>query len=151
MTLDGKGRRAKGQRGELATVHEIRKAVGPGYVVRRGSQSREGRDDPDVVVEGMPLWIEVKTWGARHSWTSQVEALRQAEQACLESEEPSQIPIAVIRESRRQPMALLRLEAVEWFIHGMPPWLNPPTGPVMMVAWSTLLVAISRRVAEGHL
>ena len=112
--------------------------------MRRGQQTREGRDDPDVVVEGMPLWVEVKTWGARHSWPAHVEALHQAETAMAASEEPCRIPIAVIRESRRPAMVVLRLEAARWLVEGMPPWINVPTGPPIIMTWASLLVWLAR-------
>ena len=138
MTLDGKGRRAKGQRGERATVHELQAALGDRYVVRRGHQSRSGRDEPDVVIEGFPraLWIEVKNLGSRPSWGQQLAALKQAEDAALTSPYPRALPIVVIRESRRPPMAVLRFTTLCDLINDEPCIVK---GPATSLPWEYVL------------
>lgn len=92
--------RRKGKKGERATATEIREAL-PELAgqVRRGWQSRRGDDDPDVI--GLPgTWLEIKT-GKQPNPRA---ALAQA----IEESKGRGIPIAVIRDDRKEPFAALR-------------------------------------------
>ena len=143
VTKGGRFSHDKGRRGEQQTAHELRAALGSGVIVRRGAQSREGRDEPDVVVEGYPWWIEVKTWGSRKSWAEHVAALHQAEQACLESENPSGIALVVVRENRRPPMAVARAASLAAISAGQIDPLHYG-GIIAKVTWASVLVWLAR-------
>lgn len=94
----GRRSRRKGKRGEREIVHAFEAA---GYTARRGLQSRDGRDAPDVIVDELPdVWVEVKT-AQRPQWES---AMRQAIAAC-----GGRIPIVVTRKDRDKPYAHLEL------------------------------------------
>ena len=55
----GRRSRNKGKRGEREAAGLIAEALG--VVAQRGyHQARGGQEAPDVVVEGAPLWVEVK-------------------------------------------------------------------------------------------
>ena len=139
----GKFSRDKGRRGEQQTARELQAALGSGVIVRRGTQSRTGRDEPDLVVEGRPWWIEVKTWGSRKSWGDHVDALHQAEHACLESDDPSQIAWAVVRENRRPPMVVARVGVLTAISAGQ---LDPLHygGMIAKVTWASILVWLAQ-------
>ena len=143
VTKGGKFSRDKGRRGEQQTARELRAALGSGAIVRRGAQSREGRDEPDVVVEGRPWWIEVKTWWERKSWNDHVAALHQAEQACLESENPSGIAWVVVRENRRPPMVVARAASLTAISAGQIDLLHYG-GIIAKVTWASVLVWLAR-------
>lgn len=94
----GRKSRRKGKRGEREIVHAFEAA---GFTARRGLQSRDGRDAPDVIVDELPgVWVEVKT-SARPQWES---AMRQARAAC-----GGRIPVVVTRRDREVPYAHLPL------------------------------------------
>ena len=139
----GKFSHNKGRRGEQQTAHELRVALGSGVIVRRGAQSREGRDEPDIVVEGRPWWIEVKTWGSRKSWNDHVAALHQAEHACLESDDPSRIAWAVVRETRRPPMVVARAASLTAISAGQIDLLHYG-GIIAKVTWASILVWLAQ-------
>lgn len=100
--------RAKGKRGERLTATEIREAI-PELAagVRRGWQSRQGDDDPDVI--GLPgFWIEVKK-GPKPNVRA---ALAQATEAVEKKHHPSSshprdVPLAVIRDDRKEPFVAM--------------------------------------------
>ncbi len=97
--MGGRASRDKGKRGERATANEIRAAL-PDLPIRRGWQSRAGSDDADVV--GLPgYWVEVKH-GAQPSPRAALA------QAVADSEGKGLVPVAVIRDLRREPFAVMR-------------------------------------------
>ena len=96
----GLSQRQKGKRGERATAAEIRAAL-PHLAdrVRRGWQSRQGDDEPDVILPG--YWIEVK-----HGRQPNVRAALR--QAVDDSAGRGVVPVAVVRDDRREPFAVIR-------------------------------------------
>tara|TARA_A100001391_G_C5023452_1_gene266487 strand:- start:797 stop:1147 length:351 start_codon:yes stop_codon:yes gene_type:complete len=79
--------RNKGKRWEQEVARMMRAIFGDH--IKRGWQSREGDDDPDIV--GVPkFWIECK----RHKRTNFRAALRQAESACP----GDHMPLAICRD-----------------------------------------------------
>jgi hypothetical protein len=97
----GKAQRDKGKRGERATAAELRKAFPEiAASIRRGWQTRQGDDDSDVIFPG--YWFEVKT-GKQPNIRA---ALRQA----IDDSKGRGVPVAVIRDDRKEPMAALRWE-----------------------------------------
>lgn len=99
--------RRKGKKGERATATEIRVAL-PHWAeqIRRGWQARLGSDAPDVIVPG--YWFEVKT-GKKPNPRAALE------QAITESRERG-VPIAVIRDDRKEPFAVLRWKDLLYLI-----------------------------------
>jgi len=141
--MSGKFSHDKGRRGEQQTAHELRAVLGSGVIVRRGTQSREGRDEPDLVVEGYPWWIEVKTWGSRRSWAEHVEALNQAEQACSASEDPDRLAWVVVRENRRPPMVVTRMRVLTSITAGQFSQ-QYHGGIIVAVTWASILVWLAQ-------
>ena len=95
----GKFARDKGKRGERQTAEDLRIAF-PMYAeeVKRGWQSREGDDDPDVC--GIPgLWCECKSTERAQPRA----ALEQAE----EDSKGRGMPLAVIRQNHKKPYAVV--------------------------------------------
>jgi uncharacterized protein (DUF58 family) len=120
----GKFSRDKGKRGERATAAEIR-AVFPDLDIKRGWQTRSGRDDADVVglaVAGRRIWIEVKSGRQPNPRAALTQAVAAAP--------PEALPIAVIRDDRKSPFAALRwsdLLALLVRAHAAPPLpASPP-------------------------
>lgn len=101
----GKSQRDKGKRGERATANEIKLRM-PDLAadVRRGWQSRQGDDDPDVL--GLPgWWVEVKHGKSYKS----VLMERLLAQAVGDSGSGADgTPVVVVRPDRKEPYALLR-------------------------------------------
>lgn len=96
----GKSQRSKGKRGERLLAEELRQMF-PEYAesIRRGWQSRLGDDDPDVIFPG--CWFEHK-FGALPNPRG---ALAQATKEC----KGRGLPIAVIRDNRKPPFAVMWL------------------------------------------
>jgi len=97
--VSGQRSRRKGARWERELVHLFREAM-PGANVRRGLQSRGGEEVPDV--DCPVFWIEAKR-GRRPNVRG---ALRQAADAAPKG----RIPLAVIRDDRAGPFAVLLLD-----------------------------------------
>jgi hypothetical protein len=92
--------RQKGKAGEREVAAQVRAAM-PWLAdrVRRGWQAREGDDDPDVI--GIPgVWLEVK----RGRQPNPRAALAQA----VEDSHGRGIPIAVVRDDRKDAFAVMR-------------------------------------------
>lgn len=106
----GKAQRRKGQDFERAVARLFAAAM-PGSDARRGiGQSRSGGEVADVDVP--VFWVECKV-GARPPVRG---ALEQAQKAAG----PGRIPVAVIKEDRRQPFVVLTLDdflelVTEWW------------------------------------
>ena len=97
--MTGSRSRNKGKRGERE-VAAIFADVFQGEQVRRGWQTRQGSDEPDVI---MPwFWCEVK----RSKAPRIMAAYRQADEACGERK---LMPIACTKEDRGEWMVTLRL------------------------------------------
>jgi len=71
--------------------------------VRRGWQSREGSDAPDVV--GTPFWIECK----HHKKVNIKAALRQAKEDCTLSSNPAFPVLAICKDDKEKPIAAMYL------------------------------------------
>jgi hypothetical protein len=92
------GGRAKGHSWERAVANIFRAA---GYQARRGLQSRDGSEAPDVIVDGLTWWIEAKCGGPARD---PVAALEQAERAS-----PGVAAVAICKRDRCEPTATVRL------------------------------------------
>lgn len=101
MVLSGRGRRQKGKRGERKLATALREAF-PSFAqdIRRGWQSRQGDDDPDVL--GLPgFWLECKTGKMPNPRAALGQATLDAQGRA--------IPMAVIQDDRRPPFVALSL------------------------------------------
>jgi hypothetical protein len=96
----GRSQRQKGCRGERKLATELR-AWFPEYasVIRRGWQSRRGSDESDIL--GIPGYHLEHKSGAQPNVRA---ALRQA----VEDSAGRGIPVAVVRDDRREPFVALR-------------------------------------------
>ena len=91
----------EGKRGERKLATELREAF-PDIAddIRRGWQSRNGDDEPDVVLPIPGYWLEHKS-GAKPNPRA---ALSQA----IQDSGGRAMPIAVIRDDRKAPFAVVR-------------------------------------------
>ena len=96
--MGGAHSRRKGAAYERELVHLFREAM-PGAEVRRGLQSRGGEEVPDV--DCPVFWIEAK----RGKKPNVRGALRQA----IDAAPKGRMPVAVIRDDRSEPFAVLPL------------------------------------------
>lgn len=109
--MSGARSRRKGHRFEREVATAFRAAC-PGFDARRGLQSRDGSDAPDVIAPA-PFWVECK----RGKRTSHRAALRQAQEAAPRGS----WLVAVCRDDREEATVSMPLsdflELVEqWFI-----------------------------------
>lgn len=108
--MGGRASRVKGHNFERDVVHLFRAALGlDDKQVKRGlSQPRGGTaEEPDVVVpDHVPLWIECKVG----KLTNPRAALKQARKA-LTDRKIEKIPVAVCKDDRTEPVAMLPLAA----------------------------------------
>jgi hypothetical protein len=97
--MSGKASRNKGARGERKTANELNETSPDHIQVKRGiGQVRAGDEVPDV--DGIDcMWIEVKTTKRGNPRA----ALKQATEAAP----PGRIPIAVIRDDRKEPFMVM--------------------------------------------
>lgn len=97
----GRAQRAKGCRGERATAQDIRETFPEiAETVRRGWQTRLGGDAPDVIVpDELGLWIENKC--------GKQPNIRQALVQAVTESKGRGIPIAVVRDDRKDPTVTL--------------------------------------------
>ena len=86
--MSGRRSRNKGKRWEQDVARIMRDIFGPDEI-RRGWQSREGDDEPDIV--GVPeFWVECK----RQKRSNFRAALKQAKDACTDD----RMPLAICRD-----------------------------------------------------
>ena len=108
--MGGRASRVKGHNFERDVVHLFRATLGlDDKQVKRGlSQPRGGTaEEPDVVVpDHIPLWIECKVG----KLTNPRAALKQARKA-LTDRKIEKIPVAVCKDDRTEPVAMLPLAA----------------------------------------
>ena len=97
--MGGAHSRRKGATFERELVHLFRDAM-PGAEVRRGLQSRSGDEVPDV--DCPVFWPEAK----RGHKPNVRGALKQA----IDAAPQGRIPVAVIRDDRAAPFAVLQLD-----------------------------------------
>jgi hypothetical protein len=107
--VSGAHSRRKGIRFEQEMVHRFREVM-PDAPVRRGLQSRTGKEVPDV--DCPVFWPELK----RGKQPNVRAALRQATNAAP----PGRIPLAVIRDDYAEPFVALSLDdfldlVAEWW------------------------------------
>ena len=95
----GAGQRRKGRAFEQELVQQFREAL-PEVEVKRGLQSRSGRETADV--DAPPFWVEAK----RGKKPNVRGALAQA----VETAPQGRIPVAVIRDDRAPAFAVLPLD-----------------------------------------
>jgi len=94
--------RQKGKRGERAVASDLRAAFPElAEEIRRGWQTRNGGDEPDVFFPG--YWIEVKN----EKRPRPIAALQQAKKAMGEAK---LIPLAVVRQTGQAVVAVLYWE-----------------------------------------
>lgn len=97
--MTGAGSRRKGHAFERAVAKLFREIYGEG--VKRGFQTRGGgAEEPDVV--GTPFHLECKV-GKKHSPRA---ALAQA----IRDAKPGMIPVAIVKDDRKEPFVCLRLD-----------------------------------------
>ena len=94
----GAGSRRKGRAFEQELVQQFREAL-PETEVRRGLQSRSGREAADV--DAPPFWVEAKR-GKKPN-------VRGAFAQAVETAPEGRIPVAVIRDDREAAFAVLSL------------------------------------------
>jgi hypothetical protein len=102
--------RDKGARFERTVAQWFRDA-GFDHARRGGNQCRSGSDGPDVVVPGLPLWIEAKT-RARVGGVIPA-ALEQAEEA---TNGPT--PIAIVKGNHQSPIVSMRWDTFVSLLKG---------------------------------
>jgi hypothetical protein len=100
----GRWQREKGKRFEREIADRLRSVLpADAEQIRRGWQSRSGRDDADVILpEWLGLWIECKV-GARPNI---VAAIEQAREACG----PTMAPVAITRRDRETAIVSMGLD-----------------------------------------
>lgn len=96
----GKSSKRKGRAFEQKIARELRELL-PAFEVKRGWQSRDGDEDPDVVCGD--YWFECKDRKVECSKA----ALEQAELAT-----DGRLPIAVTKLPRKQPVVTMRLRTL---------------------------------------
>jgi len=108
--MGGRASRVKGHNFEREVSHLFRLALRTdSSEVKRGlSQPRGGTaEEPDVVLpEYAPLWLECKVG----KLTNPRAALKQAQKA-LKDQKVKKIPVAVCKDDRTEPVAMLPLTA----------------------------------------
>lgn len=99
--MSGRSSRIKGAAGERKTANELNDRSPADLEVKRGiGQTRAGDEVPDV--DGIDcLWVEVKTQKRGNPRA----ALAQAKEAA--ASHPGRIPIAVIRDTRKEPFMVM--------------------------------------------
>ena len=112
--MSGRSSRRKGHDFERAVASRLREMFGDD--VRRGWQSRDGADAPDV--DGTPFWIECK----RGQRTSIYAALRQAEDAAWSAGD-KRAPVAICKDDGKAATFTMRLDDAldliqEWLERG---------------------------------
>ena len=117
----GRASRVKGHNFEREIARQLREKLGEPF--KRGLQTREGGEVPDVFSHTLPYWFECK----KGKSIAYLPALKQAEKAIKEAHDPHgpTLPVAVLGLDNEQPLALLRWElfkeiladAVEWRRH----------------------------------
>lgn len=90
------GGRDKGHKWERALASMLRPLFGD--LVKRGYQTRDGKEAPDV--DGTPYWLECKHGKAVSVWA----AMRQAVAAT-----DGRTPIVVAKMDREEPLVVMRL------------------------------------------
>jgi hypothetical protein len=96
----GKSQRAKGQRGERAAATALAEHIGGEW--RRGTQTRGGQEEPDVVSADFPgLHIEVKV-GKR-------PPVHPARRQAVADHEPGTIPLVLDKVDRGEWWVSVRL------------------------------------------
>lgn len=102
--MDGAGRRRKGHNFERAMAQRFKAAM-PWCEdqIKRGLQSRDGSDAPDVDVPG--FWVECKV-GIKPNPRA---ALKQAVEAASGAQD-GRAPVAVVKDDRMAPFVVLGLD-----------------------------------------
>lgn len=71
-----------------------------GYEARRGWQCRKGDDDPDVIVDGLPYWVECKRYASlglvQRAWKQATEATAAQQLWRILGESPTTVDCAVL-------------------------------------------------------
>lgn len=111
--MGGRASREKGKRWEREVARMLREVM-PGAEIKRGWQSRSGRDNPDV--DCPVFWVEAK----HHKLTNPREALRQAKRDAPRG----RVPVAVCKDDRKPPFIVMLLDdwldfIQEWWERGL--------------------------------
>ena len=108
--MGGRASRVKGHNFERDVVHLFRAALNEtDKTVKRGlAQPRGGTaEEPDVILPSrIPLWVECKVG----KLTNPRAALKQAQKA-LKDQKSNLIPVAICKDDRTEPVAMLPLAA----------------------------------------
>jgi hypothetical protein len=97
--LTGAGSRRKGAAWERALARRLRDALGDPDI-KRGFQSRDGTDAPDVDLTGW--WIEAKVGRKPNPRAALAQAIAAAP--------PGRKPVAIVKDDRKEPIVILRLD-----------------------------------------
>jgi hypothetical protein len=97
--LTGAGSRRKGAAWERALARRLRDALGDPDI-KRGFQSRDGTEAPDVDLTGW--WIEAKVGRKPNPRAALAQAIAAAP--------PGRKPVAIVKDDRKDPIAVLRLD-----------------------------------------
>ncbi len=100
----GRMQRDKGARFERELVHRFAEVM-PGCKVKRGLQSREGADVPDV--DAPPFWVEAKHRKQVSPGAALEQAQKDMEKAGVAK---GRIPVAVIKKQRKKPFVVMDLD-----------------------------------------
>lgn len=105
-----KMQRDKGKVGERKLATEIREAFPElAGLIRRGWQSRQSDDECDVT--GMPgVWFESKFGKKPNARAALAQAIEESEAAVAAGKRGRAMPIAVIRDNRKDPFVCMRLD-----------------------------------------
>jgi hypothetical protein len=96
--VTGAGARRKGFAWEREIARRLREATGNADI-KRGFQSRNGGEAPDVDLAGW--WIEAKV-GRKPN-------LRAALAQAIAAAPPDRKPVAIVKDDRQEPVVMLRL------------------------------------------
>ena len=96
--------RRKGRAWEQEVARKLRDL---GLECRRGWQTREGSDDPDVICEALGAWLECKVGACPNLWAAMDQAATAAP--------PGVAPIVIARRNRKRDVVVMDLDDwLEW-------------------------------------
>ena len=108
----GRMSRQKGKRGEREAAAELGAILG--VVARRGVQYQGGPESPDVVLEGLPIHVEVKRVERLSLWAA-------IEQAKADAPDGS-VPIVWHKANRRPSVVIVETDRLWELVHAA--WMH---------------------------
>lgn len=115
----GKASREKGKRGERWLAKLVRAAMPAGTDVKRGLQSRDGGEVPDV--DAPLIWWEMKHGKKPNPRAALAQAIAATD---------GRLPIAVIKDDRKDAFAVMRAEDLLALIHTLTRLSCDPEGAI---------------------